>query len=87
MHHLPLLGEPAEPVPAESVSSGRRVQGVTADGSMWIHCLVQYADALLNKPKHVQSALPFSAEQRTAWDGYRPPQSRGPPYRPLGPIQ
>ncbi|XP_030216779.1 myb-binding protein 1A-like protein [Gadus morhua] len=69
MHHLPLLGEPAEPVPAESVSSGRRVQGVTADGSMWIHCLVQYADALLNKPKHVQSALPFSAEQRTAWDG------------------
>ncbi|CAL8365233.1 unnamed protein product [Lota lota] len=65
MHHLPLLGESAEPTPT---GPQRRVQGVTADGTMWIHCLVQYADALLNQPKYIKSALPFSPEQRQAWD-------------------
>ena len=79
MHHLPLLGEPASPTPPEPVPGGRRVLGVTADGSMWIHCLVQYADALLNQTKHVQTALPFSPQQRTAWDRCRPPLPLGPP--------
>uniref|UniRef100_A0A3Q4GSP4 MYB binding protein (P160) 1a n=1 Tax=Neolamprologus brichardi TaxID=32507 RepID=A0A3Q4GSP4_NEOBR len=48
--------------------SQKRVLGVTADGTMWIYHLVQYAQALLNQPKHVQSSQPFSPEQRQAWD-------------------
>jgi len=69
MHHLPLLGESGE-APPTGTAPQRRVVGLTADGTMWIYCLVQYADALLSQPKHVQSALPFSPEQRQAWDRY-----------------
>ncbi|KAG7275022.1 hypothetical protein CRUP_030541 [Coryphaenoides rupestris] len=67
MHHLPLLGESGE-APPTGTGTQRRVGGVTADGTMWIYCLVQYADALLSQPKYIQSALPFSPEQRQAWD-------------------
>lgn len=60
MHHLP---------PAEGASvSGKRVLGVTADGSTWIYRLVQYAQVLLSQPAHVQCSQPFSPEQRRAWD-------------------
>ena len=69
MHHLPLLGESAEATAAAPPQ--RRVVGVTADGTMWIYCLVQYADALLNQPGCVQSAPAFTPEQRQAWDRYR----------------
>ncbi|XP_037543758.1 myb-binding protein 1A-like protein [Nematolebias whitei] len=47
----------------------KRVQGVTSDGTMWIYHLVQYAQLLLDHPKHVQSVRPLSPEQRQAWDG------------------
>uniref|UniRef100_H3CQD1 MYB binding protein (P160) 1a n=1 Tax=Tetraodon nigroviridis TaxID=99883 RepID=H3CQD1_TETNG len=60
MHHLP----PAEGAPGGS----RRVLGVTADGTMWIYHLVQYAQALLEQPKHVQCCRPLGPEQQQAWD-------------------
>lgn len=72
MHHLPLLGESGEAPPTtDGPGTQRRVVGVTADGTMWIYCMVQYADALLSQPKYIQSTLPFSPEQRQAWDRYR----------------
>ncbi|XP_071023518.1 myb-binding protein 1A-like protein [Oncorhynchus clarkii lewisi] len=64
MNHLPLLGDS----PEVAARNQRHVQGVTGDGSMWIYCLVQYADALLNQPKYAQSTQPFSPEQRRTWD-------------------
>ncbi|XP_041657491.1 myb-binding protein 1A-like protein isoform X2 [Cheilinus undulatus] len=64
MHHLPLN----EDSPEGTAVNQKRVLGVTADGTMWIYHLVQYAQVLLNQPKHVQSCKPFSAEQRQAWD-------------------
>ncbi|XP_041808104.1 myb-binding protein 1A-like protein [Chelmon rostratus] len=64
MHHLPQSEESAEGAPANQ----KRALGVTADGTMWIYHLVQYAQVLLNQPKHVQSSQPFSPEQRQAWD-------------------
>lgn len=60
MHHLP----PAEGAPGGS----RRVLGVTADGTMWIYHLVQYAQALLEQPKHIQCCRPLGPEQQQAWD-------------------
>uniref|UniRef100_A0AAQ5XXL7 Myb-binding protein 1A n=1 Tax=Amphiprion ocellaris TaxID=80972 RepID=A0AAQ5XXL7_AMPOC len=64
MHHLPLSDDSAE----GAAVNQKRVLGVTADGNMWIYHLVQYADVLLNQPKHVQNSRPFSPEQRQAWD-------------------
>ncbi|XP_076017396.1 myb-binding protein 1A-like protein [Genypterus blacodes] len=64
MHHMPLAQDSAE---SEAISQ-RRVLGVTADGTMWIYHMVQYAQLLLSQPKHVQSTQPFGVEQRTAWD-------------------
>lgn len=64
MHHMPLKEDSAE---SEAVNQ-RRVLGVTADGTMWIYHLVQYAQLLLSQPKYVQSTQPFSPEQRLAWD-------------------
>uniref|UniRef100_A0A8D3CWQ4 Myb-binding protein 1A-like protein n=1 Tax=Scophthalmus maximus TaxID=52904 RepID=A0A8D3CWQ4_SCOMX len=46
----------------------KRAMGVTADGTMWIYHLVQYAQVLLTQPKSIQSSQPFSPEQRQAWD-------------------
>lgn len=64
MHHMPLAEEVGE---GASVNS-KRVLGVTADGTMWIYHLVQYAQVLLKQPKHVECSQPFSPEQRQAWD-------------------
>ncbi|KAM4620699.1 myb-binding protein 1A-like protein [Polymixia lowei] len=64
MHVLPVLGESAD----VAALNQRRVLGVTADGTMWIYCLVQYAQVLLNQPKYAQRTNPFGAEQRQAWD-------------------
>ncbi|KAG7516476.1 myb-binding protein 1A [Solea senegalensis] len=64
MHHLPLTEDPAE---GEAVSQ-KRVLGVTADGTLWIHHVAQFAQLLLHQPKFVQSSRPFSAEQKQAWD-------------------
>lgn len=64
MHHLPLNEESGE----GTAVNQKRALGVTADGTMWIYHLVQYAQVLLTQPKHVQSSQPFSPEQRQAWD-------------------
>ncbi|XP_040907509.1 myb-binding protein 1A-like protein [Toxotes jaculatrix] len=64
MHHMPL----AEDSPEGAVVNQKRALGVTADGTMWIYHLIQYAQVLLNQPKCVQSSQPFSPEQRQAWD-------------------
>ncbi|XP_010891840.2 myb-binding protein 1A-like protein [Esox lucius] len=64
INHLPLFGDSAE----VAAQNQRHIQGVMADGSMWIFSLVQFADSLLNQPKHAQSVQPFTAEQRKAWD-------------------
>ncbi|XP_051257280.1 myb-binding protein 1A-like protein [Dicentrarchus labrax] len=65
MHHLPLIEDTAE----GAAVNQKRPLGVTSDGTMWIYHLVQYAQVLLNQPKHVQSSQPFSPEQKQAWDG------------------
>ncbi|XP_061596563.1 myb-binding protein 1A-like protein [Cololabis saira] len=53
----------------DAVATGqKRVQGVTADGTLWIYHLVQYAQLLLSQSKHVQTSRPFSPEQTLAWD-------------------
>ncbi|XP_069827252.1 myb-binding protein 1A [Dendropsophus ebraccatus] len=46
----------------------KHVVGVTADGILWIHCMVRYADELLSKEKYVKAVKPFSEEQKDAWD-------------------
>uniref|UniRef100_A0A8C5ERP3 Myb-binding protein 1A-like protein n=1 Tax=Gouania willdenowi TaxID=441366 RepID=A0A8C5ERP3_GOUWI len=64
LHHLPLTDDSTEGAVGQ-----KRVFGVTADGTMWIYHLVQYAALLLNQPKHVQRTKPFSPEQTEAWEG------------------
>ncbi|GAA6232071.1 myb-binding protein 1A [Lates japonicus] len=65
MHHLPLAEDLAE----GAAVNQKRALGVTADGTMWIYHLVQYAQVLLNQTKYAQSSQLFSPEQRQAWDG------------------
>ncbi|AWP00079.1 putative myb-binding protein 1A isoform 2 [Scophthalmus maximus] len=64
MHHLHLPEDSAE----GAAVNQKRAMGVTADGTMWIYHLVQYAQVLLTQPKSIQSSQPFSPEQRQAWD-------------------
>lgn len=64
MHHMPLVEAVGE---GASVNS-KQVLGVTADGTMWIYHMVQYAQALLKQPKHVEYSQPFSPEQWQAWN-------------------
>lgn len=64
MHHLPQTEDSSE----DAAINQKRPLGVTADGTMWIYQLVQYAQVLLSQPKHAQSSKPFSPEQRQAWD-------------------
>lgn len=68
MHHLPVAEDTAEGAAAAAAAGQKRAHGVTADGTMWIYHLVQFAQVLLSHPKHVESCQPFSAEQRQAWD-------------------
>ncbi|XP_038615517.1 myb-binding protein 1A [Tachyglossus aculeatus] len=46
----------------------KHVQGVTLDGRLWIHCLVQFADLLLSHGKNVKAVRPFTEDQKAAWD-------------------
>ncbi|XP_069470834.1 myb-binding protein 1A [Ambystoma mexicanum] len=67
LHHLnclPALGDTPE---AENLR-GKHVQGVTADGNMWIYCVVQYAKSLLAQGKKVKAVKPFTEEQLQAWE-------------------
>ncbi|XP_054610863.1 myb-binding protein 1A-like protein isoform X2 [Dunckerocampus dactyliophorus] len=64
MHNMPLADDTAK----DQAVSHKRTLGVTADGTLWIYHLVQYAQVLLSQPKFVQSVQAFSPEQRQAWD-------------------
>ncbi|KAJ1184813.1 hypothetical protein NDU88_001615, partial [Pleurodeles waltl] len=67
LHHLnclPALGD----TPEAEVLREKHVQGMTADGNMWIYCVVQYAQALLSQGKKVRLVKPFTEEQSEAWD-------------------
>ncbi|XP_043094788.1 myb-binding protein 1A-like protein [Puntigrus tetrazona] len=64
LNSMAVLGNSPE---AENLNS-RRTVGVKADGSMWIYCVVQYANMLLNQSKHVQSIQTLSPEQRQGWE-------------------
>ncbi|KAM3601132.1 uncharacterized protein V6R79_008223 [Siganus canaliculatus] len=64
MHHLPVAEESTDGAAANQ----KRALGVTADGTMWIYHLVQYAQVLLSQPKHAQRSQPFTLEQKQAWD-------------------
>ncbi|XP_062398833.1 myb-binding protein 1A-like protein [Sardina pilchardus] len=63
LNHLPVQGESSD-----EAAPKKLLHGVTADGSSWLYCLVQYADVLLSQTKYVQCVQPFSAEQKSAWD-------------------
>ncbi|XP_043910132.1 myb-binding protein 1A isoform X2 [Protopterus annectens] len=61
---LPVLGENPE---AANLNK-KHVQGVTADGQLWIYCVSQYASALLSRKKYVRAVKPFTDEEREAWE-------------------
>ncbi|XP_056412387.1 myb-binding protein 1A [Hyla sarda] len=64
LNGLPVLGEG----PHVDALKERHVVGVTADGSLWIYCMVRYADELLSRGKYVTAVKPFGEEQKDAWD-------------------
>ncbi|XP_041957407.1 myb-binding protein 1A-like protein isoform X2 [Alosa sapidissima] len=64
LNHLPVQGESSE-----EAAPKKLLHGVTADGSSWLYCLVQYGDVLLSQNKYIQCVQPFSAEQKSSWDG------------------
>ncbi|KAE8625100.1 hypothetical protein XENTR_v10006157 [Xenopus tropicalis] len=61
---MPLLGEGA----ATDILKEKHVVGVTADGRLWIHCMVLYANTVLTRGKAVKAIKQFSQEQKEAWD-------------------
>ncbi|XP_073521286.1 myb-binding protein 1A [Phyllobates terribilis] len=63
LNGMPVLGEG----PHVDALKEKHVVGVTADGSLWIHCMVRYADMLLSEGKVVKPVKPFSEEQKDAW--------------------
>ncbi|XP_056663699.1 myb-binding protein 1A isoform X2 [Monodelphis domestica] len=63
---LPLLEE--APKTAASLPKGKLGHGAMADGRLWTHCLVRYADFLLSRGKNVRPVKAFSAEEKAAWD-------------------
>lgn len=66
LHHLPL----PEPSTDGPLFNQKRLLGVTADGTMWIHHLFELAKMLLSQRRHVESCQSFSPEQKEAWDRY-----------------
>ncbi|XP_067866182.1 myb-binding protein 1A-like protein [Heterodontus francisci] len=62
LNSLPPLGDSIE-----SDGSEKRVLGFTADGNLWIYCVVRYANALLLQ-KSVRIVKPFTRGHREAWD-------------------
>lgn len=64
LHHLPL----PEPSTDGPLFNQKRLLGVTADGTMWIHHLFELAKMLLSQRRHVESCQSFSPEQKEAWD-------------------
>ncbi|XP_062887564.1 myb-binding protein 1A-like protein [Mobula hypostoma] len=64
LNSLPPLGDSAE----LGDRNEKRVLGITADGNLWIYCLVQYANVLLSQERSVRAVKPFTQKQREAWD-------------------
>ncbi|XP_069741084.1 myb-binding protein 1A-like protein [Narcine bancroftii] len=64
LNSLPPLGNSAE----LGNRNEKRVLGVTADGNLWIYCLVQYASVLLSQERSVRIIKPFTQKEREAWD-------------------
>nr|XP_006136142.2 myb-binding protein 1A [Pelodiscus sinensis] len=64
LNNLPVLGDTAEAAALRE----KHVHGVTADRSLWLYLILQYASTLLSHGKHVKAVTPFTAEQRAAWD-------------------
>ncbi|CAI9585915.1 unnamed protein product [Staurois parvus] len=64
LNNMPALGEGS----ADNSLKERHVVGVTADGSLWIHCMVRYANLLLSREKVVKAVKPFNKEEKEAWD-------------------
>ncbi|OCT95119.1 myb-binding protein 1A-like protein [Xenopus laevis] len=61
---MPLLGEGS----ATETLKEKHVVGVTADGRLWILCMVLYANTVLTRGKAVKAIKPFNQEQKEAWD-------------------
>ncbi|XP_063809786.1 myb-binding protein 1A [Pseudophryne corroboree] len=64
LNGMPVLGES----PGVITTKERQVVGVTADGSLWIHCMLTYANMLMSRGKVVKALQPFNDEQKEAWD-------------------
>ncbi|XP_048839172.1 myb-binding protein 1A-like protein isoform X2 [Brienomyrus brachyistius] len=64
LNHMPSLGESLE----TAAPNEKRTWGVTADGTLWIYCLVQYADVLLSQTKYACCVRPLTAQQKEAWN-------------------
>ncbi|KAM4699649.1 myb-binding protein 1A [Discoglossus pictus] len=61
---MPQLGSSVE----STAQKDRPVVGVTADGTLWIHCMVTFANTLLSRGKVVKAVKPFNEAQKEAWD-------------------
>eukprot|EP00062_Callorhinchus_milii_P020226 gi/632975647/ref/XP_007904343.1/ PREDICTED: myb-binding protein 1A [Callorhinchus milii] len=61
---LPRLGDTGVPGSVKE----KHIQGMTADGNLWIYCVVRYVNALLFQKKCVQFVQPFTKTERAAWD-------------------
>ncbi|KAG9351899.1 hypothetical protein JZ751_023150 [Albula glossodonta] len=64
LNQRPVQVDASEP----AAQGERRVLGVTADGTLWVYCLVQYANVLLNQTKYVHCAQQFTPQQKKSWD-------------------
>ncbi|XP_020667800.3 myb-binding protein 1A [Pogona vitticeps] len=64
LNTMPALGESAE---AEELRK-KHLHGLTTSGDPWIYLAVRYADLLLSRPEHAEAVVPFSKEEKFAWD-------------------
>nr|DBA33364.1 TPA: hypothetical protein GDO54_001059 [Pyxicephalus adspersus] len=64
LNNMPALGESS----ADNTMKERHIVGFTADGSLWIHCMVRYANLLLSREKVVKAVKPFGEEEKNAWE-------------------
>ncbi|XP_078082154.1 myb-binding protein 1A-like protein [Mustelus asterias] len=64
LNSLPPLGNSTESVGR----SEKRMLGITADGNLWIFCVIRYANALLSEKQSVRLVKPITQQQREAWD-------------------
>ncbi|KAM9117520.1 myb-binding protein 1A [Pangshura tecta] len=64
LNSLHVLGDTVEAAALRE----KHIHGVTADRNLWIYVIIQYASVLLSHEKHVKAVIPFTTEQRAAWD-------------------